>query len=329
MRLSSRLVVLAALSISFGFAQTSDRTFYFTKPISANALDSMTTLIRTVVDIQTIHPDPAHNALVASNGTVDQMMATDWIVGQLEGDKTRSTEFKMAPGGDVIRVFHMAPTAANSELTALVTAIRTIVDAQRLFPDEAHKAIVARASAAKMNAADWLIQQAIKPAGDAVTESSAFDAEEARQGPEVIRVFHLKAGTSNASLTSLVTAIRTIADVQRLFPYESTAGVLMRGPVDKVAAAEWLVNELGTPSGNLAAAHQTTLASTADGVVRVFYVANHNSPSELTALVTKVRNEAQIQRIFPIAQPAAVVLRGRPDQVSAAETLITRFDAVQ
>src|ERR1051326_3190781 len=102
MRLTLTLILVAGSLV----AQASNRTFYFTHPLTADTLNSMTTLVRTVVDIRDLATDPAHNALVASNGTVDQLMATDWIVGQLDSDgKTQPAEFKMAPSGDVIRVF--------------------------------------------------------------------------------------------------------------------------------------------------------------------------------------------------------------------------------
>jgi hypothetical protein len=64
-----------------------------------------------------------------------------------------------------------------------------------------------------------------------------------------------------------------------------------------------------------------------DGVIRLFLVGQKTSSADLTALVTQIRTTADVQRIFPLSQPSAVVLRGRPDQISTAELLVGRFEA--
>jgi len=54
---------------------------------------------------------------------------------------------------------------------------------------------------------------------------------------EVTRIFYLKNITVNADLTAMVTAIRTVADLQRLFPFESQGAIIAKGTADKMALA--------------------------------------------------------------------------------------------
>src|ERR1035441_6001505 len=89
----------------------------------------------------------------------------------------------------------------------------------------------------------------------------------------------------------MVTAIRTVADLQRLFPFESGKAVIMRGSPDRVAVAEWLIHELAKPS-DPQATHQTTMPGVTDGVVRLFYVGQQSSTAALTALIGQIRATA-------------------------------------
>jgi hypothetical protein len=139
----------------------------------------------------------------------------------------------------------------------------------------------------------------------------------------VIQVFRLDPKATNAELTAAVTAIRTTADLQRLFPFETGKAIIGSGDPDKMAVAGWLVHELNQPA-DAGAIHQTTMPGLIDGVVRLFYVGRQTDVSPLAA---EIRSTLGIQRIFPFGQPAAVVLRGRPDQMPAVEALVAKFAA--
>jgi hypothetical protein len=153
-----------------------------------------------------------------------------------------------------------------------------------------------------------------------------MEAARAGGSSEVIRVFRLDPKATNFDLTEMVTAIRTTADLQRLFPFETGKAVILRGPSDPVAVAEWLIHEMGKPS-DPRATHETSLPGVTDGVVRLFFVGQKTSVADLTALVTQIRTTTGIMRLFPLLQSPAVLLRGRPDQISTAELLVNRFAA--
>ena len=64
---------------------------------------------------------------------------------------------------------------------------------------------------------------------------------------EVTRVFYLTNSTTNADLTAMVTAIRTVADCQRLFPFESQSAIIAKCSGDKMALAEKIIHDLDKP----------------------------------------------------------------------------------
>lgn len=318
----------AALFTTLAFAQDMDKTFYFTQPTSTEGITAITTMIRTVVDLRQILPDPAHQALVA-HGPVDKLVATEWLFHQLDRAGSReTTQYKMSGGGDnVVSVLRVSPSATAADITALTTAIRTVADIQRLFPLEGWKTLVARSTPEQIAAADWMVRQLSPPDGDAPSADSPpypmapFRPEAAS---EVIRIFRLAPDSTVADLTSRVTAIRTVADIQRLFPFASGKAMVLRASPEKAAVAEWFVHELAKPA-DPRAVHETRLGGVIDNVVRLFYVDRQTSPADLTALATQIRASGEIQRLFPLTNPPSVILRGRPDQMSIAEALVAKF----
>jgi general secretion pathway protein D len=74
------------------------------------------------------------------------------------------------------------------------------------------------------------------------TQNKRRDYEE-----EVTRVFYLTNSTSNADLTAMVTAIRTVGDCQRIFPFESQSAIVAKCSGDRMALAEKLIHDLDKP----------------------------------------------------------------------------------
>jgi tetratricopeptide (TPR) repeat protein len=68
---------------------------------------------------------------------------------------------------------------------------------------------------------------------------------------EETRIFYLRNTTANADLTAIVTAIRTVADLQRLFPFESQNAIIAKGSADKMALAEKIIHDLDKPKSEV------------------------------------------------------------------------------
>jgi general secretion pathway protein D len=68
---------------------------------------------------------------------------------------------------------------------------------------------------------------------------------------EVTRVFYLKNVASSPGLTSILTAIRAVADLQRLAAVEDQWAIVAKGAADKVALAEKIINDLDKPKSEV------------------------------------------------------------------------------
>lgn len=68
---------------------------------------------------------------------------------------------------------------------------------------------------------------------------------------EVTKIFYLRNISANADLTAIVTAVRTVADLQRLFPFEGQWAIIAKGSADKVALAEKIIHDLDKPKSEV------------------------------------------------------------------------------
>jgi len=68
---------------------------------------------------------------------------------------------------------------------------------------------------------------------------------------EVTKIFYLKNIGVNQDLTAIVTAVRTVCDLQRLFPFEGQWAIIAKGSADKIALAEKLIHDLDKPKSEV------------------------------------------------------------------------------
>ena len=74
------------------------------------------------------------------------------------------------------------------------------------------------------------------------TQNKRRDYEE-----EVTKVLYLSNATTNADLTQILTAARTVADCQRVFMVESQSAIVAKCTADRMALAEKIVHDLDKP----------------------------------------------------------------------------------
>ncbi len=64
---------------------------------------------------------------------------------------------------------------------------------------------------------------------------------------QVVRVFYLKNVTLATDLTEVITALRTVVDIQKMFQYTSQNAIVIRCEADKMLLAEKIINDLDKP----------------------------------------------------------------------------------
>ena len=68
---------------------------------------------------------------------------------------------------------------------------------------------------------------------------------------EVVKMFYVTNATSVQEFQEIATAIRTVADIRRVFTYNAQKAMIVRGTVDAVALAEKLVHDLDKPKSEV------------------------------------------------------------------------------
>ena len=64
---------------------------------------------------------------------------------------------------------------------------------------------------------------------------------------QVMKVFYLNNVNTPQELQEIVTVIRSVADIQRLFVYNAQNAIIARGEADRIALAEKIINDLDKP----------------------------------------------------------------------------------
>ena len=68
---------------------------------------------------------------------------------------------------------------------------------------------------------------------------------------DVVKVFYVNNTTSVQEFQEIATAIRTVAEIRRVFTYNAQRAMIVRDTVDKVALAEKLVHDLDKPKSEV------------------------------------------------------------------------------
>src|SRR5580700_10896221 len=68
---------------------------------------------------------------------------------------------------------------------------------------------------------------------------------------EVVKVFYLKNPTSTQEFSEIVTAVRSVTDVRRMFQFNADNAIVVRDTVDKVALVEKLLHDLDKPKAEV------------------------------------------------------------------------------
>lgn len=311
-----------ALFAAAMWGQDASRVYRFTNFKTPQGYQEVASVIRSTADIRDVTVDAAAQSLT-TNGTVDQMALTDWLFPELEQPDSR--EYQMTGTGGVVRVFHLAHAASPREVQEMVNIVRITGDVNRVFPVSETKSMVVRGTTDQMQLTEWLVSQldiAAPTPGAPVQARQFADLD----SPEV-RVVHLAHTTTPAATQELVNALRAIADVQRIFPYNTPGIIVMRGSAESVAVGLWMLGQLDQPAGGQGPApHEQPVTTPGENVARVFYLSHAGTVQALQSIAGAVRGTAAIEKAFPCSQPNALAVRGSTDQMKQAAALITQLD---
>ena len=240
-------------------------------------------------------------------------------------------EGKAPDGGvDAVRVFYLTHDETPTDAQEIVNLIRATADIQRIFPYASPRAIALRGTPAQIALAEWLFSQVDKPVDPQTARAAAYEYPEPNGGVDAVRVFYFTRDHTPQDLQETINLIRTTADIQRIFPYNTRRAIALRGTPAQIALAEWLIAELDkavSSQTNRAEAYEHPAPSGGGDAVRLFFFTHDHTPEDLQEMIHVIRTTADIQRIYPYAAQRAIALRGTADQIALAEWLFHRLGA--
>jgi hypothetical protein len=331
--LATTLVACAA----FGQSTSSpSRTFSFSHSTTPQTLQEAVNTIRSVGDIRDVTADAAKQAITVT-GTTDQLSLAAWICNEL--DQTPAPRQALVqheypgtvPQDHVVRVFYLAHMESPQDLQSVVNLTRSIADIQRFFPFNTLSAIVSRGTPEQTDLAAWMLNEVDQPSNKPLTPGAQSRQFPADARANMAQIFVLTNTQTPQATQEIVNATRTVADIQRCFPFYSRKILAMRGSADQIAFADWVLKELDKPAGSPApdaAVNEYRVPAGLDknGVARVYIVNNIENPEALQQLVRDVRSNTGIQRAYPVNQPKALAIRGTGDQIARADQIIKERD---
>jgi hypothetical protein len=306
-------------------------TYRFTTPITEQGLREAATIVRTVASLSQVSQD-IPNASLSFTGSEEAVSLAAWILPQIDkvsGD-TAIHEYKL-PSGDVSRVNFITSARNAQDLQELLTILRTVADVQKVYNFTPNRALVLRGPAWQVAFSEWIIQQLAEPAAqnpDTAPREFTVGGPDYRGTGHGARFNFLSNVSSIQQVQEILTVLRTVADIQKIFNYTSRNALVLRGGDSDLPRAEWLIQQLDLPARQ-SSGPATFSASTGDDVTRIFRLRNV-APQSLQTAVTGMRSELGIKKMFPTTttNPATIVLRGTSDQIAAAVTWMTAHNAL-
>jgi hypothetical protein len=328
MRAKAIPLALALLLASVAVGQSLDRVLHFTQADTPQGWQEIATAIRGTTEIQ-LSVDSASRTMALS-GTAGQVSLAEWLFNELDrpaGGQPDATHEYAVPGtgNEVVRVFFLAHPRTPQGLLEIGTATRGIADIGRVFFYTASRALVLRAPARDIALAAWLVEQLDKP--DAEPPPGPHEYLMPFSKENVVRVFYPAHTQTAQSLQEMVTTMRSMADINRLFVCNTPGSVTLRGTADRVALAEWLFHQLDQPAGGTPqATNEYAVSRGGNDVVRVFFLTHAGTPQGVKEMLSLIRSKTEVQRVFMCTAPRAVTIRGTAGQLAQAERLIEERD---
>ena len=139
---------------------------------------------------------------------------------------------------------------------------------------------------------------------------------------KVLYFTHLDTPQAMQEVTNVVRSIGDIRDVSLDVVKRS---LTVKGTADQIARAGWLTTELDQ-TGSTPGTRDLPFNDAKAPLAQIVYLRHLDKPRDLQDIVNAGRSTLDMQRFFPMNQHKAIVMRGFPEQVKAANWLLGVLD---
>jgi hypothetical protein len=137
------------------------------------------------------------------------------------------------------------------------------------------------------------------------------------------RTLPIRNAGSTQAHQEIATAVRSILELPSLTVDTESHQVTAGGSDSQITAAEWVLSEIDRPPRASGAKPWASAVyrgpATPGEVLRVFYVQGGTPVPQLQEAATVIRSLVELRRLFTYNQAGAIVARGTPEQIEAAE----------
>jgi hypothetical protein len=316
-------LILFAMSAAIG--QDVSRVFHLHHIDGEKDQQEFAAMVRTISDIRQAFPDTAQKTLSVT-GPAAQIATAEFLYTELDRQTVPdsvSQEYKVANNADdVVRLFFLPNTATIQAFQEVATTIRTIAEIRRVYTFNTPRTLAVRGTADQIAAAAFMVNELNQPASAKKADSRVYQMiDTGNHGETAVRVFYLPYTSTIQQFQEVATLTRTIAEIRRVFTYNATKAMVVRGTADQLALTDWMVHELAKP------VDPSTLASqpyTMDdqSVVRVFYVKDAPTVAAFQQVATQIRTATKIRRVFTYNATNAMAVRGTAAQLAMVDQML-------
>src|ERR1017187_2937270 len=304
-------------------------TYHFTSPQTQQSLNEAVTILRSVAAVQQVSVDAATGVFTFS-GSAEGANFAAWILPQIDkaaGDNAHH-EYRL-PSGDIGRVNFVPNVQKAQPMQELLTILRTVGDVQKIFTFTSNQAIILRGPDWEVAFAEWIIDQINQPIAqkpDTTPREFSVGGPDYRGMGHGARVNLLAGMTSPKQMQELLTVLRTVGDIQKIFSYSNSHALVLRGGDTDLQRAEWIIQQLDQ-AGEQPSGARIFAAPAGDDVTRIFSLRGVTAQWLQTA-VTGIRSDLNIRKIFATPVPADIVARGTEDQIAATAAWLASHNAL-
>jgi hypothetical protein len=231
-------------------------------------------------------------------------------------------------------VVRLTNAPSDKALKEIAVLLRAVTGSPYLSSNIAQSTIAITGTPEQLTLAEWLLKEVDKPA-DWRPSDSEYGNPTAREykvpgaSDELARVFYLRGTATPQGVQEILTILRTVADVQKLFSRSEPKMIAYRADPSQANLIEWLLPKLDNPSGDLTHSSDTFKVPApardgSDDILQVFYLKPPVSRAEFNRLLMALRTSVYIQKTFGTLSPPVLVVRGSSAQISESEQLIFR-----
>ena len=217
-----------------------ERVFHLTKPKTSQEVYEIATVVRVITGIKELSAD-GDQRTVTFRSTAAQGSLADWLMQQLDGAGSGTATFKAnleQTEEQSVRVFFLKNTKPGHDLQQVATLVRSLTDIRYLMTSAAQTAMVVRSSLSQVTLAQWLVSRLDEPQ---VRENAKYQIPGSPE--DTVYLFYLPRATTAQQLQQAAVKVRTATGARRLFTYNSSAVLAIRGTAAQIAQARELIAE--------------------------------------------------------------------------------------